>query len=86
MALAVTSAATLSRRRGWAWWGAVVTNVVTALAWIAGIIYIAIETAQATGTDPGMVLVAVIFVGAPMIVISSVAVVLLFLPTSGKAT
>jgi hypothetical protein len=56
-----------------------VTNVVTALAWIAGIIYIAIETGRTSGTDPGMVLVAATFVGVPMIVISGAAVVLLVL-------
>ena len=56
------------------------TNVVTALIWMAAIIYIAIETAQTTGTDPGMVLVAVTFIGVPMIVISGAALVLLVLP------
>jgi hypothetical protein len=80
MALAVTSAASLGRRGWWAWWGAMVTNVVSALIWMAAIIYIAIETAQATGTDPGMVLVAFTFIGVPMIVVSGAAVILLVLP------
>jgi hypothetical protein len=80
MALAVTSAARLGTRGRWAWWGAMVTNVVTALIWMAAIIYIAIETAQTTGTDPGMVLVAVTFIGVPMIVISGAALVFLVLP------
>ena len=56
------------------------TNVVTALVWISAIIYIAIETTQTTGTDPGMVLVAFTFIGVPMIAISAAAVVFLVLP------
>jgi hypothetical protein len=81
MSLAVISAARLGRRRRWAWWGAAVTNVATALVWMAAIIYIAIETAQTTGTDPGMVLVAFTVLGVPMIIISGIGVVLLVLPT-----
>jgi hypothetical protein len=73
IALAVTSAVGLGKRRWWAWWGALVINVVTALVWIAAIIYIAIETAQITGTDPGMVLVAFSLIGVPMIAISASA-------------
>jgi hypothetical protein len=80
IALAITSAASLGGRGWWAWWGAMVINVMSALIWMAAIIYIAIETAQSTGTDPGMVLVAFTFIGGPMIVVSVAAVVLLVLP------
>jgi hypothetical protein len=80
MTMAAASAAGLANRGWWAWWGAMVTNLVTALVWIAAISYVAIQTAQATGTDPGMVLVAVTFIAVPMIVISVSAMVLLVLP------
>jgi hypothetical protein len=78
MALAVTSSAGLRpRKRGWATWGAIATNLVMALAWIALIVSVAIATARSTGTDPGMVLVAVTFLGLPTIVVSVAAVVML---------
>jgi hypothetical protein len=85
-ALAVTSGARLSSRERWSWWGAMVTNVGAALVMTAAIIYIAIETAQTAGTDPGMVLVAVTFVGLPIIAISAVAVVLLILQRPRRST
>jgi hypothetical protein len=76
LALVLSSAVGMGRRRRWAWLGALAMNVVTASAWIVLTVWLAHDG----GGPEGMVGFVVVLFGLPTIAAAAAAVVMLVLP------
>jgi hypothetical protein len=76
LALVVSSVAGMGKRRPWAWRAALLANVLTATAWVAGIVWLAVDPGQ----KEGMAFFSGVVVGLPMIAIAGATAVLLVLP------
>lgn len=75
-ALAIASCIGLGSR-SWAWWTNMATNLLSILLWLGLIIWSLIESSQIDGVDGGMVFVAFVMIGVPMLTLTGIGLGLL---------